>query len=271
MPRRLYTFVVLIVGFSFGHSALAARIPACERSLMLYTEESILHDAGDVLARVEMPLIHNDSVNPLMGVFEPVRIPHDQGHKNELLTARDFASFLHHQHGQRFVFAGQFKGAFVPVFDGLVLDADGDPAYNVSLKFASFRMPFMRKETLIESLKGRLNHKDEKQRTRTLYDWLKAVNLWRPNGNGQLLIPFYERDLERGVQLAQVFGLTNPCHSHCGRELRTVLDMRESGYSFDFVSDPEVQRDIQKVVERYGYGAFTLTLLWDSARVLEFN
>lgn len=271
MARRLYISVFLLSGLMYASAAPAARITPCERELLMFSDEAILSDAGDLLATVEVPPILSDTINPLMGLFEPVSGPIDKGHKNEIRTARDLATFLAHQQGRRFVFAGQFRGSFVPVFDGLVLDTNGLPLYNVSLKFASVQMPEMKLESLLGSVKTRLNHKGQRQKTRSLLDWLKAVNLWRRDPDGRLFISDYQRDLLRGVQLSHIFDLNNPCRFPCGRELRTVVDMRESGYSYEFVNDPKSREAIQKWVDKYGYGAFTLTLLWDSARVIEFN
>lgn len=248
----------------------AAGQKSCEEQLQSFSEQQVLSDAGDLLLNVEMPPIISDTINPLMGLFEPLNGMSSK-YKHELRTARDLATYLHDKHGQRFVLVGHIEGRDVPVFDGLVFDADGTPAYNVSLKFAALTAPSMNREKFLKRYRERIRLRSERQRTKSLIHWLKVVGGWSRDASGDFCTKDYQQSLKLGVLTAHIFGLTNPNSFPCGRELRTVVDMRESGYTFDFVNQPDFLEEIGHMVQRNGSGAFTLTLLWDQSRVLEFG
>lgn len=262
---RVYSFAYLLVGLSVT-AAPPVYAEECERELIAYSEERVLSEAGELLLEAEFPPILNDSEVPAMGILEPIQLREPiEGHALELRTARDFARYVAKTRKERFVFINSFAGAAVPVFDGVVRDGD-HVSYNVSLKYLSPREKRDEKDLLL-TLKTRLKLKDQKQRTQNLWKWLKVVGRWSMEMSPEA----FRNEVQRGVTLAYIFGLTNPCQFHCGRELRTVIDMRDSGYLFDELNQPEMKEKIQSLVRRQGYGAFTLTLLWDSARVLEFN
>ena len=159
----------------------------------------------------------------------------------------------------------------MPVFDGLVLDHDGMPLYNVSLKFTMQAVEKPDYTLLLKNLVGRMVHDRESRLCKTPLSYWRATNNWEPEAQGLTYIRHFDRDVERGVELSHIFGLNNPASFHCGRELRKVVDMRRSGYTFNFVNDPDFIARVQKMVRSHGYGAFTLALVWDSEHVLEFG
>lgn len=206
-----------------------------------------------------------------MGALEPVVLrPRDLGHEIELTTARDYATYLYSHRNQRFVFAGYYRETFVPVFDGLVTDVQGNPLFNVSLKYAAVRAEQQERDHLLENLRDRLHFRMERKRTRDLMAWLNAVNGWMRYSEEHFLIRHLDRDLQRGLPLARAFGIGEDSRFPMGRFFTTVVDMRDSGYTFDFVSHPRVLDEIKRMVGDAGHGTASLTLLWDENHVLEF-
>jgi hypothetical protein len=263
--------LALTIGLYTFHTNASQSNP-CARALRAYSEEQILSDAGELLADIEFPEIQADQVNPLMGLFEPVSAMVNQVDlAHEVLTARDYATYLHNQYGKKFVYVGSFRNVNTPVFDGLVLDSEGAPAYNVSLKYWMLKNEAMDIRALHWKLRVRMDYEDEQQKTRSLIDWLITVNHWRRDEEGLFPVRHYERDLNRAVVLSNIFGLNSPFGFLMGRELMTVVDMRASGYTYEFVNQPWVLLRLSRLVEKHGHGLMSLTLLWDSERVIEFG
>lgn len=272
LARIVYILVAVLVASLLRPAAASDR---CERALSPLTQSQILSDAADLFLAVDMPKILPDRVNPAMGLFEPLANPRTASEANELRTARDYATYLHERNGDKFVFAGTFRGAYVPVFDGLVFDQHGFALYNVSLKHATLKVRRMRGIGLLKTLSGRMDMNRQIFQTKSLMTWLNLVNgwQWQPQKDS-LVLANYQRDLERGAILAYVFGLNLPAGLRfpCGRELHTVLDMRDSGYTYEFVSGREdLLYAIGQMVRSDNTGSFSLTLLWDARHVLEFG
>lgn len=190
--------------------------------------------------------------------------PYSRLLENEIATALKYAQHLVSQN-REFVLVSDYRGQNVPIFDGLVIDkTTSRPLFNVSLKFASIRMRNMDAGTLLESLRGRLDHSFERNR-------LQAENGW------QRLFASDERALRRLSperltairELESLFGLKDSRGNVFGREFRTVLDMVDSGYTHEFVSQPELVRSINEMVLG-SKRPETLSLIWNEHQVLEF-
>lgn len=84
---------------------------------------------------------------------------------------------------------------------------------------------------------------------------------------------YYQHYIESAGILMKIFGLFQDGDSDIStkKEIRTVLDMREHGYSFDFVKRSEVINGVMKIVNSEKYRNQSLTLLWDDQRVIEFT
>lgn len=190
--------------------------------------------------------------------------PYSRLLENEVATALKYARHLVSQ-SREFVLVSDYRGQSVPIFDGFVVDkTTSRPLFNVSLKFASIRMRNMDAGTLLESLRGRLDHSFERSR-------LEAENGW------PRLFVSDERALRRLSperfsairELESLFGLKNSTGNIFGREFRTVLDMVDSGYTHEFVSQPELIRSINEMVLS-SKRPETLSLIWNEHQVLEF-
>lgn len=206
--------------------------------------------------RIQRPFL-----SPIVFVEET---PYSRLLENEVATALKYAQHLASRN-QEFVLISEYDGRNVPIFDGIVIEkATGQTLFNVSLKFASIRMQNMDADTLLSSLTGRLNHSFERDR-------LKAENGW------QKLFASDQKSLRRLAperlaairELETWFGLGNSAENPFGREFRTVLDMVASGYSYEFVSKPELVQLINEMVLS-SKRPETLSLIWNEHQVLEF-
>lgn len=184
----------------------------------------------------------------------------------ELVTARDYATFVRRRHDETFIYASRFRGAFVPVFDGLVLGPDGQPRRNVSLKFDSLRRSNLTGDAtmtgLIKSLRTRLDQERDRRRASLLARWLTAVNAWPPASRGWQEVRELDRDIDRALILWATFGLSEEGFD---RPLQTVVDVRDGGFAHDVVARPENVLALGDIAAPGSLG-----LLWDQTRVLEF-
>ncbi|MCB0362678.1 MAG: hypothetical protein KDD35_08145, partial [Bdellovibrionales bacterium] len=177
---------------------------------------------------------------------------------------------------KRFVYTSEFANMSVPIFDGVVIDAPtGIPDVNVSLKYASIGMKKEDIDTLLESLDGRLNYDWEFAHLDHPAEWFRKfvgpVSYSGHGKNGKSIL--YQHHIKVTEMLIKIFDLFQDAESDVfsKRELRTVLDMRDHGYSFDFVRKPEVLERVSKIVEAKQQQNQSLTLLWDDRRVIEFT
>lgn len=256
----------LILGLSVVPGAAnAAKLGACERMLITYNNEQVLDDlftgAGN---RFDIQPVE-DLVQPLLLLLEPLEDVHQMAH--EIRTARDYARYVYETQKRNFLFVARFEGKSVPVFDGVVVRGTR-PVKNISLKYSSLKVEKVRIEILLKSLKERLDHSNEIRRTQPL-EWFRALSGAQVLSD-TVITPFYKERVDSAARLASLFNLFKESDLPLGREYQTVLDMRDSGYPFDFVSQPENKKAIQTMVSEFAEQGFTLTLLWDFRRVLEF-
>lgn len=191
-------------------------------------------------------------------------IPH------ELQTARDYAIFLKRKYNQHFVLISDFRGQAVPVFDGLVFDPNTEQIVaNVSLKFASIKMPFIKLELLKESMEGRLNYEYESGLLRTPARWFMAVNS-RGSLGGIRRAKNFSAMLEKTRILINLFGLFTTGRGGFGsRPMRTVIDVRNHGYPFAYFKEPDVQQTLLEIMQKNP--RHHLTLLWNDHEVFEID
>ena len=261
----------MLAFFWFFAVAQAVRLSPCELELLTYSQHQILSRAGEHLENARMPSLHTDFVKPELGLLESLPELRRMDRLRELQTARDYAVFVQRTRGWRFVLAAQYKGAFVPAFDGLLFDHEGWPTHNISLKYWEVPGEGEDMERLLFNLYDRLGNSHEMSMNRSLMRWLSAVNTWDDLGDeGPYVIRSFERDIERGAELCHIFGLDNKHRHPCGRHLVTVVDMRGSPYSYQELRRSENYDAIAKMVRDRGVGAFSLALLWGPERVLEF-
>ncbi|MBN8553938.1 MAG: hypothetical protein J0L93_00665 [Deltaproteobacteria bacterium] len=188
----------------------------------------------------------------------------------ELQTARDYAKFLKHHRKALFVFLSEFQGKSVPIFDGFIVNEAGERIENVSLKYASVSMSRISMETFLESMMGRLDHDMDLKRFDSPLGWLRAFG----GGQSILKITKSKTALDIMQQTASVLGLLDLFkdgqYSLLNRGLRTVLDVRNHGYPFEWIEKPDILSSVVDLIRKTPH-QFALTLLWDSEHVIEFD
>lgn len=189
---------------------------------------------------------------------------------HELRTARDYAIFLSRHAEERFVLISEFDGKSVPFLDGVLINKSGKPVVNVSLKYASIKMPRISKELILHSLSGRLNHAPDLDRIKNPLEWFRKVNHLERVKISKKLKGKKERLVENSINLAKIFNFITPeGFNLLNNELRVILDMRDHGYPYSFFEDPELQKEIIFLVKNSPQ--VSLTLLWNQKEVIEFT
>lgn len=194
------------------------------------------------------------------------RIPH------EMLTANDYALHLAKQ-GLAFVFIGEFENHPVPMFDGLIIDPKtGKTIANVSLKSSQTKRTKLITKILIEELSERFSLDLQFKRYMNGPGWYQALNQVFLNAK-EIKRPQTLENIRRAKVTADLFQVPidkdpkNPQY----RELRTVLDMRKSGYNFNDFKNPELLKAVQNIVDQHRDKNLTLTLLWSINQVIDFR
>lgn len=194
------------------------------------------------------------------------RVPH------ELKTANDFSKFLAPR-GQALLFVGDFQGKSVPMFDGIIIDTNtGVPIANVSLKSSQSPVSKFKLENLLASMKARLSLDYEFKHYMTGPGWFLATTQNAPVAK-TLRSPLLQSWFRHASILANLFAvpLTDETPNTNYRELRTVVDMRKSGYTVAVFKDKQVLKAIQEIVDQHKDRNLSLTLLWDADYVIEFT
>lgn len=192
--------------------------------------------------------------------------------KHELRTASDYARFAHNTRDEAFVFIAEVNKKSVPFFDGITVDArTGKINSSVSLKYSSIRLPHQRAEVLYRSLAGRFDLEIELL-SLLPWEWYRTTNNLASYGKARDE-PLYAERFERSRSLMEIFGVTSneAAPSPLSRGVRLVLDMRDSGYTFEFVKDPVITSEISKLVQQNSVHQLSAALLWDAHRVIEFD
>ncbi len=208
--------------------------------------------------------VFRDKVTPAMYLLE--RLDEKRHADHELRTARDYAEFVYRRHGQNFVFTGIYDGLAVPLFDGFLADGFGRPFVNISLKYIASRATEMNIEALIKKLKLRFAYNYEK--IPTPVEWFVLVNNLQAPKRNDIVSAVYHRHLSRASLLGSLFGFLGTSYD---REIRTVIDLRDSGYDFNYVSQPEMLAAIQQMLMSLPHSYLSLTLIWDPSHVIEFK
>lgn len=212
-----------------------------------------------------------DPVSPGLIFLEPIDTKHTALH--EILTARDYAEFLRSRYGRAFVFIASHQGKSVPFFDGVVIDPNtGESEMNISLKFASTRLVNPKVEMIRKNMLNRLQRDHRFKRLKTPDGWFKLANHLGELGE-VLSHPEYDEMLRHARLLMNIFGLIRADGSYHpqGYELRTVVDVRDHGISFDYFRSPDVQKMLHELVLQLRDENTTLVLLWNSRRVIEVD
>ena len=194
------------------------------------------------------------------------RVPH------ELNTANDFSKFLAPR-GQALLFVGDFQGKSVPMFDGIIFNTNtGAPIANVSLKSSQSPVSKFKLENLLASMKARLSLDYEFKHYMTGPGWFLATTQAPPTAQS-LRSPLLQSWFRHTIVLANLFAipLADEAPSANYRELRTVVDMRKSGYAIAVFKDKEILKAIQEIVDQQKERNLSLTLLWDTDHVIEFT
>lgn len=228
-------------------------------------------------------LQHTDS-NPDLGygvrIFRDSRYPHfflidglNEKHlvSHELKTANDYGKYLT-QFGLGFIFIGDFQSKSVPLFDGIIVDLKtGTPVANISLKSRQTRAVSIEIDELLEELRDRLSLGRGFKKYMNGPGWFAASNQVAFEER-TLYSPQYFHWLRHARILADVFHipLADSPKNYKFRELRTVIDMRNSGYPYDLFLKSEIHTAIQQIVDERADHNLGLTLMWDSNHVIEF-
>ena len=214
--------------------------------------------------------IFKDSRYPNFFLIDELNEKHLMHH--ELQTADDYAKYLK-QFGLGFIFIGDFQSKSVALFDGIVINLKtGEPVMNISLKSRQTVSKEISVNEILDELEDRLSLGRGFKRYMNGPGWF-AANAQVTLERRVLTSPFYYTWIRHARILADIFHipLVDEPKNHNFRELKTVVDMRKSGYPYDFFLKPEIQNAIQKIVDSRIDHKLSLTLLWDSGRVIEFN
>ncbi len=264
----------------------------CKRALEKFKgepgplDQQIEQDLANLEAPRRVTLVASSEL-PDGRLLRAVSVPNSQGllifemgHSrpgldHEMRTAQDYANFVARAYGQQFLYVGDFLSRSVPLFDGVVLSRDLHGLYNVSLKYASVRMKETRIDTLIESMTGRLNYDFDLYGVVRPADWFQKV-IARGSLGGVRRHKDYSDYLLRSRLLMNLFelfpnGRPDDQWVPYIRELRTVVDVRDHGYSIEFFLQPEVRNALIELVNSKTSQKLTLTLLWDADHVVEID
>lgn len=300
--KSLFSIVVLL-GLMQGpltHAALEQHYSKtnCERALTSKNfEESLSSDEleqhiREIVAKdlhykntVRLRFLQHAPKDPELKygvrIFRDSRYPHfflidalNEKHlvPHELQTASNYGKYLT-KFGLGFVFVGDFQNKSVPLFDGIIIDLKtGEPVANISLKSRQTTSHVIDIEELLFELKDRLSLGRGFKKYMNGPGWFAASSQVALDKR-TLTSPQYFDWIRHARILADVFHipLTNKPKNHKFRELRTVVDMRNSGYPYNLFLKPEIQNAIQKLVDERAEHNLGLTLLWDADRVIEFS
>ncbi len=234
---------------------------------------------------VQLRFLQGENTNPDVAygiqIFKDPRYPHffliDQLNEkhlvaHELRTATDYGKYLA-QFGLGFVFVGDFQTKSVPLFDGIIIDLKtGKHVTNISLKSRQTRSTVIDIGELLKELEERLSLGRGFKRYMNGPGWFAAANQVGLDTK-TLSSPLYFQWIRHARILADVFyiPLTDEPKNHNFRELRTVVDMRNSGYPHYLFLKPEIYNAIQKIVDERVDHKLGLTLMWDADHVIEFS
>ena len=266
---------------SWDAQATRRRLSDCEVALAMVSAQKIAMEINAV-PQVEFALpgfkwrpdeltfpTLPDGENPALLV-----LPHVDGQPDiphEINTARDYAEFVHRQHGQRFIFISRFEGRSVPVFDGVVVHSNGAPSENISLKYTSRRVIEVELETLLKAVGGRLDLTWESRHLQRPIDFFRTANGYPLSEDNFIFARNFNEQIVWTARLAALFDLYRPHSVGFGREFRTVVDMRDSGFSFNFIRRPGNLRAINQLMRDRAQKNTSLTLLWNHQQVIEFK
>lgn len=226
--------------------------------------------SGVVLQRPGLPaspialIAKPDAAAPFMYTLGELSAP-DAPIPHEARTARDYAMHLSRQ-GRVFVYLSYFKGRSVPVFDGLILDWQTNQTLAaVSLKYRPYPVRKVEIQHLVDDISERLRLQREFGQLASPHSWFENVTgRAYANPEAHLQLYWHTRALMNIFKLFQ-----SPERPH--PDFNLVIDMRDHGYPFDFVTVPGTLDRILTAVRKKSAQRVRLTLLWDSHRIIEFT
>lgn len=213
-------------------------------------------------APVHLPIFRHPDF-PEFVTIEPLDV--DTLIPHEILAARKYGRFMQRR-GLQFVFIANFMNRPVPDFDGLVVHPQtGRVLTNVSLKSTrrATRTPTL--ETLISDLQHRIdNIHNAVPHFLNLNSWFDTIN------GGPSHFRNSEVDLARALAITNLFGLFNEKSSLFGRPFQTVVDMQESGFSYEFVRNRKTTAALRHLIQKNGI-PIGFTLIWNENQIVEIS
>ena len=279
---RLHHFIAIVLLIWASPFVWAERCESLLQPVSLIQIAYDMHATQEQTVEIVMPgsdgrsagdyVFHafDDEQSPELLLFAP--FSESSVYPHEALTARDYARFVEEEKNLRFVLMAHFEGHDVPVFDGLLLKPDGQPVSNVSLKYTTLTAEQPNLENLTRSLSSRLRNAQAKESlVRTPMAWFSAFNGLPTVGTDWVKFKHYDRLLLRTQRMAALFDLFRPGSQTFGRDLHLVVDMRDSGFSYEFTRQRKSLDSIAQVLREYVGQGVSLTLIWDSHHVIEFK
>lgn len=241
---------------------VSARVHMALRAINNAPTGIALHRPGQRQSPMAL-VAHPDPLAPSMYTLGPLSDAKKPDH--EIRTARDYAEFLSAQ-GRTFVYLSDFKGRSVPVFDGLIIDsASNETLAAVSLKYHSVRVERPKARDLVHDIYGRLNMHRQLSQLASPQSWFETVT-----GRRYLHPQIHDWLYWHTRTLMNIFGLFQTPHEPYP-DIQLVVDMRDHGYPFEFVTEPRLLDAISKAVQKKSEQRISLTLLWNSRQVIEFT